>query len=319
MTFYFKGHVPVKHSSLLLITLSALLLTQPLSGQAQSQGFGSDLPATGLTPSLFPPASPSPSGSFGSPAPQNVSGFSSVAAAAADNEAETAADKPNTVKITYQEEVQLDRQVLTPDGYKNFATPMRINKTVELDLDAADLDFEELDLPPDGKRIAVLTITARRHAKLLEDYRTADTEEEKSEAMAALKENYTEHYRIETWWRTQKLDALEAELAKMKAQVQQRVDSQDKYVEAAMTIASLHVDGISIAPPVPAVPQGAQPVSEGPYYSDAFSPTPYSPNARGTGNSGQSNSFPRPLPVNNADRRPALPPKSPLPSSAGNR
>ncbi|GAB5402595.1 MAG: hypothetical protein Aurels2KO_08260 [Aureliella sp.] len=141
---------------------------------------------------------------------------------------------------------------------------------------AQDTDLESIDLPANGKRAAVLTLTARRHAGLLDKLKNAKTDEDKKEAESALRENYQRHYAIETWWRQQKLKKLEEELAALKAQVQKRVDSEEKYVEAAMTIAQLHIDGVSITPPVPAAPRsgGELPPSApgGPYYGGSGLP-----------------------------------------------
>ncbi len=116
---------------------------------------------------------------------------------------------------------------------------------------AVDANLEELDLPPDGKRAAVLAVTAARHEGLLKKLKEAESDEEKKEAADALKTNYTEHYAIETWWREQKLAELEERLTELREQVQQREESQEKYVDAAMTIAELWAEGIAIAPPKP--------------------------------------------------------------------
>ncbi len=51
-----------------------------------------------------------------------------------------------------------------------------------------------------------------------------------------------------------KLKDLETRLEEMRAQVKQREDAAEKYVEAAMTMANLHAQGISYAPPRPAPP-----------------------------------------------------------------
>jgi hypothetical protein len=65
-------------------------------------------------------------------------------------------------------------------------------QTTEIDLDA---NLEELDLPPDGKRAAVLAVTAARHQGLLNELKAAEGDEEKmKEASEALKANYTKHY-----------------------------------------------------------------------------------------------------------------------------
>ncbi len=117
---------------------------------------------------------------------------------------------------------------------------------------ALDANLDELDLPADGKRAAVLAVTAARHEGLLQNLKAAEGNEEKmKEAADKLKTNYTEHYAIETWWREQRLAELEKRLKEMRDQVQQRQAAQEKYVEAAMTIAELWAQGIAIAPPKP--------------------------------------------------------------------
>ena len=118
---------------------------------------------------------------------------------------------------------------------------------------AVDANLDELDLPPDGKRAAVLAVTAARHEDLLAKLKEAKSDDEKKAAADALKTNYTEHYAIETWWREQRLVELENRLKEMRQQVQQRQDAQEKYIGAAMTIAELWADGIAIAPPKPGV------------------------------------------------------------------
>lgn len=148
----------------------------------------------------------------------------------------------SAVQITYTEQRETER------GGSDTPQFVTESKTVTLPLDT---DLDELDLPPNGKRTAVLAVTAARHQELLKKLKEADTEEAKEKAVAALEDNYTRHYAIETWWREQKLAGLEERLAELRAQVEQRREAQTKYVEATMTIAQLWVDGIGIAPPVP--------------------------------------------------------------------
>jgi hypothetical protein len=116
---------------------------------------------------------------------------------------------------------------------------------------ATDANLDELDMPPNGKRAAVLAVTAARHEDLLQKLKEAESDEDKKQAADALKANYTEHYAIETWWREQRLAELEDRLKEMQEQVKQRQEAQDKYVEAAMTIAELWAQGIAIEPPKP--------------------------------------------------------------------
>ncbi len=114
--------------------------------------------------------------------------------------------------------------------------------------------LQKTDVPADGKRLAVLTICAQRHDKLLQALIEAKSDEDKKKAAQALQENYLAHYSIESWWRREKLKDLETRLEEMRAQVKQREDAAEKYVEAAMTMANLHAQGISYAPPRPAPP-----------------------------------------------------------------
>lgn len=151
------------------------------------------------------------------------------------------------ISFTYMERIPNSNATSHEGHQAHFMNP----KTVTLSLDT---DIASIDLPPDGKRMAVLTITARRHQGLVIALKDAKTDEEKTRAETALRENYQEHYAVETWWRQQRLAELEEQLVELKAQVQTRTEAEEKYVDAAMTIAKLHVDGVSITPPVPAAP-----------------------------------------------------------------
>ncbi len=222
-----------------------------------------------------------------------------------------ATDQDPTLPITIS--YMHEEKVASPDGEVTVRRPV----TVHI---ASDADLETLNLPDDGKRAAVLTLTARRHAGLLEELKKAETDEEKKEAEIALRENYQKHYAIETWWRQQKLKKLEEELAALKAQVQKRVDSEEKYVEAAMTIAQLHIDGVSITPPVPAAPtQSSGSVPRG-VYSPYYSADPLPMQEMGALSSPPSNGNAYPLrvrgeqpPTRILDSEPALPkPSLPL-------
>jgi hypothetical protein len=144
--------------------------------------------------------------------------------------------------------------------YEQITSPNRETKTIvryvaktETAHVALNGDLDALDLPPDGKRAAVLAITAARHDGLLEKLKGAEGDEEKETAFELLTDNYVRHYAIETWWREQKLADLEKKLKELRDQVKQRNDSQEKSVTAAMTIAQLWADGIGIAPPKPTI------------------------------------------------------------------
>jgi hypothetical protein len=135
---------------------------------------------------------------------------------------------------------------------------VREERVAKIDVNA---NLDELDLPVDGKRAAVLAITAARHEGLLQKLKGAEGDEEKTAAAEALKANYTEHYAIETWWREQRLADLEKRLEELRAQVKQRQEAQEKYIDAAMTIAELWADGIAIAPPKPSPPADRAPAT----------------------------------------------------------
>jgi len=160
-----------------------------------------------------------------------------------------ARDNPESIQIQFYIERPVVETHRTADG--RVVQTKRITRearTVQINIDD---DLKKHDLPPDGKRAAVLAITAARHTRLLDDLKAAKTPEEKKLCSEALKENYTEHYAIETWWREQKLANVEARLAELRAQVTQRQESEERYVAAAMTIAELWADGIGITPPAP--------------------------------------------------------------------
>ena len=50
-------------------------------------------------------------------------------------------------------------------------------------------------------------------------------------------------------WREERIAELEKRIEAMRSQVKERASSEDKYVEAAMTLAKLHAQGISAEPP----------------------------------------------------------------------
>ena len=119
----------------------------------------------------------------------------------------------------------------------------------------ANCDLAKIDLTGDGKRAAVQAITAARHKKLLQALKDAKSEDDKVEAAKKLEENYRAHYAIETAWREERIAELEKRIEEMRSQVKERATSEDKYVEAAMTLAKLHAQGISAEPPVLIAPE----------------------------------------------------------------
>ncbi len=129
------------------------------------------------------------------------------------------------------------------------------NATIKLNVNLAE--YFKGDLSASAKRTAVLTVAARRHLLLIEQLKEAKPGSEQDKVLEALRKNYAMHYGVECWWRKQKLDELESQVAELKTKLKQRVDSQEAYVKAAMTIADLYADGVSAPPPVPAMPVGA--------------------------------------------------------------
>ncbi|MAD79239.1 MAG: hypothetical protein CMJ50_00130 [Planctomycetaceae bacterium] len=165
------------------------------------------------------------------------------------NENVSAAAPSQFVEFQYTVTRPVTAKVQMPHG-KIAEVVKYVSETQSIRVNIAD-DLQHLELPPEGKRVAVLAVTAARHQGLLEKLKAAETPEEEEAASLALKENYTEHYAIETWWREQKLSELETRLQELRSQVTQRQESEEKYVSAAMTIAGLWADGIGITPPTP--------------------------------------------------------------------
>lgn len=149
---------------------------------------------------------------------------------------------PELVTISYLEKIPVDPAA-------GAVRPSRIEyRAVNVGLEI-DCDLEKLTLTGDGKRVAVQAITAARHAKLLKALKDAKSETEKEAAAKKLEENYRAHYAIETTWREERIAELEKRIEVMRAHVKERATSEDKYVEAAMTLAKLHAQGIAAEPP----------------------------------------------------------------------
>ncbi len=164
--------------------------------------------------------------------------------------------------------------VRNPNGetsVQNQTHPTLVTSELEL-----DCDLSKIDLPGDGTRIGVQAVTAHRHNKLLQALKEAKSEPEKEDAAKKLEENYRAHYAIETDYRMKRLAELEKRLEEMRSQVKERADSENKYVEAAMTLAKLHAQGIAAEPPGLTI---AAPPPRG--YATSSLPTP--PYATGPG------------------------------------
>jgi len=185
--------------------------------------------------------------------------FKPVLAPSDSGAASTAPPYHRNVQVRYVIEQPVVETIYQNGEAIQMTRYVREVQSIEINVDA---NLDELDLPADGKRSAVLAVTAARHEGLLQKLKEAQGDEEKmKEAADALKTNYTEHYAIETWWREQRLAELEKRLKEMRDQVQQRQDAQEKYVDAAMTIAELWAQGIAIAPPKPGSAPGHGPVA----------------------------------------------------------
>ncbi len=178
------------------------------------------------------------------------------------------------------------RDVQQLDARGNPLPSNRVMETQQatLTLNMTWQDVLDADLGVDGTRSAVLQLTAARHPILLEKLKAAD-ESKKELILTALRKNYEAHYAIETWWRNKKLAALEEQMAALRMGIDQRNDNQAKYVDAAVTIARLHSDGVSAAPPIPSSGQPQQRMG----FGVPVQPSPYYP-----GNAGGSNSFSSP-------------------------
>lgn len=215
-------------------------------------------------------AIPALSGSAPNQAPSGWSPTSQLSEAEPPNE-------ESAIEIHYVIERPVTEEMRHGDKVVQVTRHVR---EVRTDRIAVDVNLDELDLPPDGKRAAVLAITAARHEGLLTQLKEAEGDEKKKEAAEALQANYTEHYAIETWWREQRLAELEERLEELRAQVKQRQDSEEKYVTAAMTIAELWADGIAIAPPKP----GSAPEYSGSVAPIYPGPVPTMPTPNGSWN-----------------------------------
>lgn len=156
---------------------------------------------------------------------------------------------PKAAKVAFSYVVNYVTKTALPSANVEVSTqtqthPKVVNGELELDCDLATID-----LPEEGKRAGIQAVTAARHIKLLAALKEAKTDSEKEEASKKLEVNYRAHYAVETEWRMKRLAELEKRLEEMRAQVKERAGSEEKYVEAAMTLAKLHAQGIIAEPP----------------------------------------------------------------------
>lgn len=160
--------------------------------------------------------------------------------------------KENSVAIRYMKKTPVQYQVARPDGTIETKTRMVYWEATEMVAIPSDADFENLDkveLEGDAKRAAIQAITAHRHSKLLQALKDAKSETEKEQAAKKLEENYRAHYASETMWRLDRLAELEKRLEEMRTQVKDRAAAEEKFLEAAMTLAKLNAQGIAAEPP----------------------------------------------------------------------
>jgi hypothetical protein len=156
---------------------------------------------------------------------------------------------PKAAKVAFSYVVNYVTKTALPSPNGEVSTRTHTHQKVvngELELDC---DLATIDLPEEGKRAGIQAVTAARHIKLLAALKGAKTESEKEEASKKLEVNYRAHYAVETEWRMKRLAELEKRLEEMRAQVKERAGSEEKYVEAAMTLAKLHSQGIIAEPP----------------------------------------------------------------------
>ena len=215
--------------------------------------YGQNLPAPDARESKFSDTSRDPS------LPSTQEKFRNLESPTAKGELSFAlppdASKAPTDRITIS---YLEKFPTGPVNGEKSSLPTRFEYrvlTAYLDLNC---DLAKIELTGDGKRAAVQAITAARHKKLLQALKDAKSEDDKVEAAKKLEENYRAHYAIETAWREERIAELEKRIEEMRSQVKERATSEDKYVEAAMTLAKLHAQGISAEPPILVAPGAGQ-------------------------------------------------------------
>lgn len=225
----------------LIVATSLLFVCSAVAAQDQPPVANPPLPATTLREEpkhlFFPPpttakqqnATPAPKGL---PAPSLPQG--------------------NSLDIRYMKKRPVQEQSTRPDGTIETRTRMVYFEATATIAIPHDEDFDNLDkmeLEEDAKRAAIQAITAHRHNKLLQALKDAKSETEKEQAAKKLEENYRAHYASETKWRLDQLAELEKRLEEMRMQVKERAAAEEKFLEAAMTLAKLNAQGIAAEPP----------------------------------------------------------------------
>lgn len=164
------------------------------------------------------------------------------------------ASRENVVEIRYMKKTPVQEQRPRPDGTVETRTRVVYSEAAATIAIPHDDDIKNLDeifkeLEGDGKRAAIQAVTAHRHGKLLQALKDAKSETEKEAAAKKLEENYRAHYASETKWRLDRLAELEKRMEEMRSQVKERAAAEEKFLEAAMTLAKLNAQGIAAEPP----------------------------------------------------------------------
>ena len=191
---------------------------------------------------------PEPSQVMSSPLQESViqSGSISQPRLTTNTEAHPSSSFSQTITISVPSKREIVEEFQTPNGVQRRTREITAFEAHSFDIDQ---DLSKLKLDPTAERAVVTAITVARHQGLVAKLKSAESEDERKSALDALRENYVSHYSIETKYRESKLAELEKKLKKLRDELKQRSDSQEKYVEAAMTIAELHAAGIAIQPP----------------------------------------------------------------------
>lgn len=160
----------------------------------------------------------------------------------------------NSLEIRYMKKTPVDYQIARPDRTIETKTRMvysEVSATIAIphDDDIKNLDELFKELEGDGKRAAIQAVTTHRHGKLLQALKDAKTEADREQAAKKLEENYRAHYAGETKWRLDRLADLEKRMEEMRTQVKDRAAAEEKFLEAAMTLAKLNAQGIAAEPP----------------------------------------------------------------------
>jgi hypothetical protein len=247
------------------------------NNQTQEKGDSLERPAAPTLPPATPfpePSNPRREQPFVSDGVPNNTDYANPATFGATNGNSTSPsnsfNEKTEITIQYMKKVPVHYQVQNNGAVQTHTKFIQEMANVMISLDS---DLEKIDLDGDGKRAAIQAITAHRHGKLLQALKDAKSETEKEEAAKKLQENYRAHYASETKWRTDRIAELEKRMEEMRSQVKERAAAEEKFLEAAMTLAKLNAQGIAAEPP--------QLKASNPSYQGEFSPQPYYPSNTG--------------------------------------